>query len=114
MDEITEDTRIALEPVLEPREQVSAVLAAIGCKLVVTDRHLVLVRDGRSFRPRSGVQVWPLDATLSVRATPTGSQPGRVLITTAGHTTSIFVAADQHHAADMLVAEVRRRIHSGD
>jgi hypothetical protein len=110
MEALTEDTRIALEPILDPREQISAVLSAIGCKLVLTDRHLVLVRDGRSFRPRSGVQVWPLDPTLSIRATPTGSQPGRVLISTGGHTTSIFVAADQHHAADVLVAEVRRRI----
>jgi len=112
MDALTEDTRIALEPVLGPREQVAAVLPAIGCQLVLTDRHLVLIRDGRAFRPRSGVRAWHLDAALSVRTTPTGSQPGRVLITTGGHTTSVFVAADQHRAADQLVAEVRRRIHA--
>jgi hypothetical protein len=112
MDVLTEDTRIAIQPVLEPREQVAGVLHAIGCELVLTDRHLVLVREGRSFRPRSGVQVWPLDTSLSIRATPTGSQPGRVLITTGGHTTSVFVASDHHRDADRLVADVKRRIHA--
>lgn len=111
MDALTEDTRTALAPLLGPTEDVRAVLTAIGCKLILTDDHLVLIRDGRSFRPRSGVQSWPLDAKLSIRATPTGSQPGRVLITSSGHTTSIFVAAEQHRAADLLVAEVKRRIH---
>jgi hypothetical protein len=114
MDALTEDTRIALQPVLEPHEEVAGILPAIGCKLVLTDRHLVLIRDGRTFRPRTGVQVWPLDASLSVRTTPTGSQPGRVLITVAGHTTSIFVASDHHRAADQLVADVKRRIHARD
>ena len=73
MDALTEDTRIALQPVLEPREVVAGVLPAIGCQLVLTDRHLVLIRDGRAFRPRSGVQVWPLDRSLSVRTTPVGA-----------------------------------------
>jgi len=112
MDALTEDTRIALQPVLEPREVVAGVLPAIGCKLVLTDRHLVLIRDGRTFRPRSGVQVWPLDKSLSVRTTPLGAQRGRVLITVGGHTTSVFVATDHQHAADVLVADVKRRIHA--
>ena len=112
MDSLNEDARIALQPVLEPREEIAGVLPAIGCKLVLTDRHLVLVRDGRTFRPRSGIQVWPLDSTLCIRATPTGSQPGRVLISSGRRTTSIFVAAEYHHAADQLVADARRRIHA--
>jgi hypothetical protein len=111
MDALTEDARMALEPLLGRRERVRAVLAAVGCKLALTDRHLALVRDGRAFRPRSGVQVWPLDETLSIRCTPTASQPGRILITSGGHTTSVFVPADHHRDADLLVAEVRRRIH---
>ena len=43
---MSEDTWTALKPVLEPREQVTAALTAIGCKLVVTDRHLILVDPG--------------------------------------------------------------------
>ncbi len=109
MDALTEDTRTALEPVLEPREEVAAALTAIGCKLVVTDRHLFLVRDGRSFRPRTGVQAWPLVPKLSVRSTPTDAHPGRILITMDGRTTSVFVAPHDHRAADQLIAEVRRR-----
>ena len=112
MDTLSEDTRIALQPVLGPSEEIAGVLQAIGCKLVLTDRHLVLIRDGRSFRPRSGVQAWHLDSSLSVRTTPTGSQPGRVLITSGRHTTSIFVAADRHRDADLLIADVKRRIHA--
>jgi hypothetical protein len=109
VDALTEDTWTALKPVLEPREQVTAALTAIGCKLVVTDRHLILVRDGRTFRPRTGVQSWPLVPNLSVRSTPTDGHPGRILITMDGRTTSVFVAAHDHRAADQLVAEVRRR-----
>ena len=109
MDALTEDTRTALEPVLEPREEIAAVLTAIGCKLVVTDRHLILVRDGRSFRPRTGVQSWALVPTLSVRSTPTDAHPGRILITMNGRTTSVFVAPHDRRSADHLIAEVRRR-----
>ncbi len=112
MDALTEDAKIALQPLLEPREEIAGVLPAIGCRLVLTDRHLVLVRDGRTFRPRSGIQIWPLDATLSINTTPTGAHPGRVLISSGRRTTSIFVAAEYHHAADLLVADVKRRIHA--
>ena len=112
MDALTEDARIALQPVLEPREEIAGVLPAIGCRLVLTDRHLILVRDGRTFRPRSGIQIWPLDGSLSIHTTPTGAQPGRVLITSGRRTTSIFIAAEHHHAADLLVANVKRRIHA--
>jgi hypothetical protein len=114
VDAFTEDTRTALAPVLEPHEEVAAVLAAIGCKLVVTDRHLILIRDGRSFRPRTGVQTWPLVPTLVVRSTPTDAHPGRILITMHGRTTSVFVGPHDHRAADQLIAEVRRRTHVKD
>jgi len=109
VDLLPEDTRTALEPVLEPREQVEAVLSAIGCKLVVTDRHLILIRDGRSFRPRTGVQTWALVPALSVRSTPIDAHPGRILITMNGKTTSVFVAPHDRKSADRLIAEVRRR-----
>jgi hypothetical protein len=109
VDALPDDTRTALEPVLEPREEVAAVLSAIGCKLVLTDRHLILIRDGRTFRPRTGVQTWPLVPALSVRSTPSAAHPGRILITMNGHTTSVFVAAPDHRAADQLVAAIRRR-----
>ena len=107
---MTEDTWTALKPVLEPREEVTAALTAIGCKLVVTDRHLILVRDGRTFRPRTGVQSWPLVPTLSVRSTPTDWSPG----TASSSRWTVARPASSSRPTitgppTSLIAEVRRR-----
>lgn len=109
---MSETTRAALAPVLDPTERVTSVAAAVGCTLVLTDRQLHVVRDGADFRPRSGIRSWALDRGLTVRRTPVRQGTGRLVIEHSGRTASIFLTADQMPGAEALVAEVRRRIHS--
>ena len=56
---MTLETAEALREVLEEGEAVVAALPSIGSALVLTDRRLIIIRDGRSFRPRTGVRDWP-------------------------------------------------------
>ena len=104
-------TSDALRSVLEPGERVSHVIAVVGCSLVLTDRHLLVVREGADHRPRSGVQRWPLDRTLTVHTTPVLHGTGRVVIERDGRTTSIFVSSGEWAATDALLMETHRLIH---
>ncbi|MEO8437969.1 MAG: hypothetical protein ABI562_05880 [Chloroflexota bacterium] len=109
---MSETTRAALAPVLDPTERVTSVAAAVGCTLVLTDRQLHVVRDGADFRPRSGIQSWNLDRGLTVRRTPVRKGTGRLIIERSGQKASIFLTAEQIPGAEALLAEILRRIHS--
>ena len=85
--------------------------AAVGCTLVLTDRQLLLVRDGHSFRPRSGIQRWVVDRSLSVRLGPVRQTTGQLAIECRGRTSSVFLTHAEIPAVDALVAEIRRRIY---
>jgi hypothetical protein len=112
VEAIPEATNDALRSVLEPDEHIEQVFTAIGCSLVLTDRHLILVREGSSYRPRSGVHAWPLDRTLTIHTTPVQHGTGRIVIKGGGETTSVFVSGDDWAAADALLMETHRRIHA--
>lgn len=101
------DARAALASFLEPTEPVDAVVAAVGCVMVLTRRRLVIVRDGANFRPKTGVRWFDLDRTLGIRIGP-GRR--RVIIDAAGTSITVFVRPEQLEQAERLVAEVRRRI----
>ena len=90
------------------------VAPAVGCTLVLTDRQLLLVRDGVSYRPRSGVQSWAVDRSLSVRLGPVRQTTGQLAIEYGGRTASVFLTHAEIPAVDALVAEVRRRIYRKD
>jgi len=111
---LSDDAMTALAPVLAPSEVVAMVVPAVGCTLVLTDRQLLLVRDGVSYRPRSGVQSWVVDRTLSVRLGPIRGTTGQLAIECCGRTASVFVSHAELPAVDVLVAEVRRRIYRRD
>lgn len=112
MDVLPEATRAALRPILDPSEQVIHYVKAVGCALVLTGRTLFLVREGLNYRPRSGVQSWPLDRLLTVRAMPVKRRTGRLSIERTGQTASVFVTEDHWREAETLIAELRRRIYT--
>ena len=94
---------------LEATERVDMIAAAVGSSLVLTDRRLMVIRDGAGWRPSSGVRSFALDRDLAVRI---GPQLKRVIIEPAGETINVFIRNSQLDAAEALVAETRRRIHS--
>jgi hypothetical protein len=112
MDVLPEATRAALRPLLDADEEVVRYVQAVGCALVLTERTLILVREGLNYRPRTGVQSWPLDRQLTVRTLPVRRRTGRVTIDRSGQTASVFVVEEHWGDAEALVAELRRRIYT--
>jgi hypothetical protein len=83
----------------------------VGCTVVLTERRLAVARDGANFRPKSGVRSFGLDGGLALRIGPARR---RVIIDSDGHTINVFVRSEQLGQAELLVAEVRRRIYLED
>jgi hypothetical protein len=103
-------TREAIDAVLDPAESVEFAAPAVGSSLVLTQRRLIVVRDGASFRPKSGVRPFDLCGGLSIRMGPTRR---RVIIESEAGTVNVFVRSEQLALAEAFVAEVRRRIYKG-
>jgi hypothetical protein len=106
---LPEAAREAIEAVLEPAESVELVAAAVGSSLVLTQRRLMIVRDGASFRPKTGVRTFELDPGVAIRIGPARR---RVIVEAGGKTINLFVRSEQLSQAEAFVAEVRRRIYA--
>jgi hypothetical protein len=113
-DALTGAASAAMAPMLEPSERVQRAVAAVGCTLVLTDRRLAVVRDGASFRPRSGVKLWPLDRELTLRLGPPRRDTSRLVIDHSGRSASVFLTAAQVEDARALVAVIRQRIYADE
>ena len=111
---IPKATNQALQAALDPGERVAQIIAVVGCSLVLTDRHLLLIREGSGHRPRSGVQGWPLDRTVALHTTPVLRGTGRIVIERGGKMTSVFVSSGEWAAAETLLMEAHRLIHRSD
>jgi len=108
-DALPQAAREAIAAVLDPAESVEFVAPAVGSSLVLTQRRLIVVRDGASFRPKTGVRPFELGAGLSIRIGPARR---RVIIESAAGTINLFVRSEQLAQAESFVAEVRRRIYT--
>ena len=73
-------TAEALREAIEPGEAITHIVPAIGCTIALTERRLIIVRDGAAFRPKTGVRRWNLDEDLTVR---TGKQATTIEETSA-------------------------------
>ena len=106
---MTLETADALRDILEDGEQVVAALPSIGSALILTDRRLIIIRDGRSFRPRTGVRDWRLGPDLRIQTGPLRNGSGSLLIDRERGATSFFVAERDWHDALWIVDEADRR-----
>jgi hypothetical protein len=110
MDRLAEEALHALE--LGVGERPQRVAAAVGCTLVLTDRRLVLVRDGASFRPKTGVHSWPVDRDLILRVSRMRRDTGRLLIEQTDRRISVFVTTAQLPEVRAIIADVRTRAYA--
>jgi hypothetical protein len=108
-DTLPEAAREAIEAVLEPAESVELVARAVGSSLVLTQRRIMIVRDGASFRPKTGVRSFDLGPDLAIRIGPARR---RVIVESGGKAINVFVRSEQLAQAEAFVAEVRRRIYA--
>lgn len=106
MDDLPDAVAEALGPALEPDEQVEMTLQAVGCSLVLTDRRLIMVRQGANFRPRTGVTSWQRD-TLRTHLDVDKEERLRLVIDSRPKL-GAFVPASQVNTARALFAAIRR------
>ena len=99
-------------PVLDATERVQRVVAAVGCSLVLTDRRLAVVREGASYRPRTGVRSWALDRSLVLRLAPARRETARLVIERTGRSASVFLTGEHVDEARTLIAEIRSRTYA--
>ncbi len=111
LEGLPDPVRSALMSALDRSERVTWLAEAVGCTLVLTDQRLMLVRDGTQFRPKSGIQTWALDRSLTIRLT-SGRERVRLMIECCGRAVSVFVASIHAAAMTRLVAEARQRIYA--
>jgi hypothetical protein len=98
-------------------EALLVVLRGIGASMFLTDRHLILARDGAQRRPRTGFQAFTLDTIRHMRIELGSAPSGRIAVwTTSGQEAlSMFFDArslDRAHelldVARPLIARSRR------
>jgi hypothetical protein len=108
-DPLSVAARDALTAMLEWGERIDREASAVGAHLLLTDRRLVVVRDGFDFRPRSGIRSWPLDGKLVLRL-----EPGRLVIEHGRPAVGVFHTDAQAAAVRSLVAKARRAALRGE
>jgi hypothetical protein len=70
----------AVEPELEPGEELVFVLRGIGAAMFLTTERLVVARDGSERRPRSGTQTFALESISHIRVEPGERPSGRIAV----------------------------------
>ena len=108
------ELRVALESALRPGEEVELTAQGVGCTLVLTNQRLLVVREGASYRPTSGIRAWHLDRDLRLRLGRAYRQTHRLAIGDAAHSASVFISTDDAADAQRLIAEARLRSFTED
>jgi hypothetical protein len=99
-----------LRAVLDEGEAITHLVPAIGCVVALTPKRLLIVREGSTYRPKTGVREWELEPGLAVRAGLVRQGSGSLVIKWGRNATSVFVRADQWDDALALVGTVRARL----
>ena len=99
-----------LRAALDADERVSHVVPAIGCVMVLTDRRLLVLREGSAFRPKTGVREWALTDGPVVRPGLVRQGTGSLVIQSDRTVVSVFVRAANWDEALNLVGAVRGRV----
>jgi len=105
----SEAARGRLRAALDDGEGITHLVPAIGCVIALTSVRLLVVREGSSFRPKTGVREWVLGPGLAVRAGLVRHGTGSLVIKWERDATSVFVRADHWDEALALVGAVRAR-----
>ena len=99
-----------LQAALDDGEGVTHLIPAIGCVVALTQKRLLVVREGSAFRPKTGVREWELGPSLTVRAGLVRHGTGSLVIRWDRDATSVFVRAEHWDDAQALVGAIRTRM----
>jgi hypothetical protein len=105
------DVELSLGDTLDPGEGVLGSVTTLAGTLVLTDHHVVIVRQGRSFRPRTGIRSWGISQAIDFRYGPPRGGMGRLMVGNGTTATSFFVKERDWDDALELVSMARRIAH---
>jgi hypothetical protein len=105
------DAEAAVGLWLKSDEAVVARLTGLGASLFVTERRLVIVREGAEHRPRTGVRSWPYRAIHEVSLSPLRRGQARIVVRTGPRPedkVSMFFSEKRWPDAEHAIGEIRR------
>jgi hypothetical protein len=102
------DVATTIDGVLEPGEDVLGAVTTLAGTLVLTDRRVVILREGRTFRPATGIRSWGLTPANEMTFGPPRGGVGRLIVGRGNRATSFFVRQRDWHDALDIVTMARR------
>jgi hypothetical protein len=88
---LPKDIEISLRAIREPGESVLGALTSLAGTLVLTDRHVFIMREGRGYRPLNGIRSWAISPAVDLRyGAPRGGM-GRLVVGNGNDAVSFFV-----------------------
>jgi hypothetical protein len=101
------DVEQALVNVLEADEDLLGCVTTLAGTLVLTDRRVVIVREGRAYRPRTGIRSWWISSSVDLRcAMPRGGM-GRLMVGKGKQAANFFVKSSDWDDALRMVTITR-------
>ena len=108
---VPNDVELSLQGVLESGENILGALTSLAGTLVLTDRRVVIVREGRGYRPLSGIRSWAISRTVDLRyGAPRGGM-GRLVVGNGKEAISFFVKECDWDEALRIVTMARGIAH---
>jgi hypothetical protein len=99
-----------LRATLQPTERLTHAVLGIGCTILLTTGRLLVLRDGATFRPKSGVREWAIEESLEVQPGLVRHGSGSLVIRNGRDVASVFVPTGEWAAALQLVGALRTRV----
>jgi hypothetical protein len=106
-DSLPKDVELSLRGFLLQGESVLGGVTSLAGTLVLTDRRVVIVREGHVYRPQSGIRSWPISSTVGLRCAQPRGGMGRLVVGNGTSTVSFFVKECDWQEAMRLFAIAR-------
>jgi hypothetical protein len=107
------DVLQSLESVFRPGEEVLGSVSSLAGSLVLTDRRILILREGRGYRPQSGIRSWDIEPGIAFTYAPPRGGLGRLMIGEGKAATSFFVKTRDWDAALRLISVASWLAHQG-
>ena len=98
------DAAASIDTLLEPGELLLRSVTTLAGTFALTDRRVVILRQGRSYRPATGVRSWGLCPANVVNYGPLRGGVGRLMVGSGKGVTSFFVKECDWPAALEIVS----------
>jgi hypothetical protein len=101
------DVELSLVEILEPQEDVLGAVTTLAGSLILTDRRVVIVREGRTYRPRTGIRSWWFSSKVDLRCVMPRGGMGRLMVGNGKQAANFFVKTSDWDDALRMVTITR-------